>query len=426
MWRLTEHEIAHLVSGLDRLFADDPPAKLGLALSGGGDSMALLFLVARWAGSRRTALAAVTVNHNLRAEAADEAALAARACAGLGISHETLSWQGWDGRGNLQDAARQARRRLIGAWARRNGIGVVALGHTLDDQAETVLLRLARGSGVDGLSGMAPSVEVDGLRFVRPLLHLRRAELRDFLHVRGQSWADDPSNEDTRFARVRARRALAALAALGLDADGLADTAARMSVARAALDRQTLSAARQLARVDAAGAVTIDRDGFLQQPEEIRRRLLAHSLQWVGGATYRPRLKALIGVLGQIEAGRRGSLGGCLVDISVSAGPVIVIMREPAAIKGSVARPSQLWDGRWQLTAPAIPDDYHVAALGEQGLAACPDWRKTGIRRGALLVSPAVWRGGELIAAPLAGFANGWSCRRIPACDHYYSSIISH
>ncbi len=428
MWRLTEYEIAHLVSGLDRLFADDPPARLGLALSGGGDSMALLLLAARWAGSRRTALAAVTVNHNLRAEAADEAALAARACAGLGISHETLSWQGWDGRGNLQDAARQARRRLIGAWARRNGIGVVALGHTLDDQAETVLLRLARGSGVDGLSGMAPSVKVDGLRLVRPLLHLRRAELRDFLRSRGQSWADDPSNEDTRFARVRARRALAALAALGLDAEGLADTAARMSVARAALDRQTLSAARQLARVDAAGAVAIDCDGFLQLPEEIRRRLLAHSLLWVGGATYRPRLKALIGLLGQIEAGRGGSLGGCLVDIP--AGPVIVIMREPAAIKGSIARPSQLWDGRWQLSAPAspddCPDDCHVAALGERGLAACPDWRETGIRRGALLVSPAVWRGSELIAAPLAGLANGWSCRRIPACDHYYSTIISH
>jgi len=422
--RLTDERDARLVSGFDRLFAHGPPARLGLAVSGGGDSTALLLLAEQWARRNGTRLAAVTVNHNLRPEAADEAALAARACARLGISHQTVSWQGWNGQGNLQDAARQARRRLIAAWALDNGIDAVALGHTLDDQAETVLLRLARGSGVDGLSGMSRAVTVEGVRILRPLLHLRRDELRDFLRARGQNWAEDPSNQDARFARVRARRALAALAGLGLDAEGLVETAARLSVARAALGRQTYDAARQLVRVNDAGAVMIERDGFFQQPEEIRRRLLAHSLQWVGGAPYRPRLRALLRLVDQIRQGRGGSLGGCLAE--ARAQRVIAITREPAAVAHSISPPSVPWDGRWQMDAPTTPVDCLVAALGEKGLAQCPHWRETGLERAALLASPAVWRGQELVAAPLAGFANGWSCRRVPANDHYFSSIISH
>ncbi|WP_114967069.1 tRNA lysidine(34) synthetase TilS, partial [Alkalilacustris brevis] len=188
---------------------DDAPG-LGVAVSGGGDSVALLLLVADWAAARGVRLRAVTVDHGLREGAAQEAEAVARLCAELGIGHDILRWQGWDGQGNLQDAARRARQGLIAGWARDHGLAAVALGHTRDDQAETVLMRLARGAGVDGLSGMAPLRLAVGLAWLRPLLDVGRAELRALLRARGVPWAEDPSNEDARFQRVRARRALEA------------------------------------------------------------------------------------------------------------------------------------------------------------------------------------------------------------------------
>ena len=130
-----------------------PPGPVAVAVSGGGDSVALLLLLQE-TGARP--LAAVTVDHGLRPESAAEAAAVAALCSARGIAHTLLRWEEPAGAGNLQARAREARRRLIGDWARGRGIGAVALGHTLDDQAETFLLRLARGSGVDGLSGMAP------------------------------------------------------------------------------------------------------------------------------------------------------------------------------------------------------------------------------------------------------------------------------
>ena len=428
MQRLTANEAPRLWVGFERILADSPPRALGIALSGGGDSMALLLLAHEWAAPRNIAIAAVTVDHGLRPEARAEAELAGRACARLEVPHDIVEWRNWKGDGNLQQAARDARRRLVGEWARDRGIDVIALGHTQDDQAETVLLRLLRGSGVDGLSGMAPTTARDGLRWVRPLLEIGRHELREYLRKQGQEWADDPSNDNPRFDRVRARRALATLGDLGVSVSGLADTAARLRIAREALEDETLRAARAVAAVNAAGAVEIDATGFAALPEEIRRRLMAHSLQWVGGGGYRPRLNALIGLLDAVGCQRGATLAGCLVE--VGAGKVIHVAREPAAVQGVTTAPGALWDGRWRLSALDLPDGCHVAALGEDGLAQCPDWRATGLRRSALLASPALWRGNHLIAAPMAGLVTGLapnlSCERIPSAEHYFTSILSH
>ena len=146
---------AALEAALAAVFPDARPTALGVAVSGGGDSVALLCLMADWAAPREVRLAAATVDHGLRPEAAAEAAGVAALCGRLGLAHATLRWEGWDGRGNLMDAARRARRRLLADWAAEQGLAAVALAHTRDDQAETVLMRLARGAGVDGLSAMA-------------------------------------------------------------------------------------------------------------------------------------------------------------------------------------------------------------------------------------------------------------------------------
>ena len=154
---------------------------LGLAVSGGGDSVALLHL----AVACGLQPAVVTVNHGLRAEAASEAAQVAGVAAALGLSHETLLWQGWDHTGNLQDAARKARRRLISAWALQNNIASVALGHTQNDIAETFLMRLQRGAGVDGLAKMAGHWSEGGILWQRPLLGFTRNDLRLWLQAQG-------------------------------------------------------------------------------------------------------------------------------------------------------------------------------------------------------------------------------------------------
>jgi tRNA(Ile)-lysidine synthase len=133
-----------LTSDLRARLPERLPERLGIAVSGGGDSIALMHLLHRIASDEGVALFAATVDHGLRAESADEARTVAKQAAALGIPHDTLRWQGWDGAGNLQDHARQARYALLKEWAKRNDISAIALGHPADDQAETLLMRLAR------------------------------------------------------------------------------------------------------------------------------------------------------------------------------------------------------------------------------------------------------------------------------------------
>ena len=184
-----------------------PDGRLGVAVSGGSDSIALLRLVRDWStgpGGRRE-VCAVTVDHGLRAESASEASIVARICAEWGVAHTIVRAQDLSGAANLQAAARDARYRLMAGWARREGLSAVAVGHTMDDQAETVLMRLGRGAGAEGLSAMAASRDWLGTRWLRPLLGVRRDALRAYLKEREIGWLDDPSNDDPRYERVRAR-----------------------------------------------------------------------------------------------------------------------------------------------------------------------------------------------------------------------------
>ena len=364
---------------------------------------------------------AVTVDHGLRPEAAAEAAWVGRLCAGLGVPHDTLQWQGWTGAGNLQDQARRARLSLIADWAMAAGLGAVALGHTQDDQAETVLMRLARRAGVDGLSAMSDRRRAQGMTWLRPLLSVSRDDLRAFLRARGQEWIDDPSNDALRFDRVKARRALTALAPLGLTAAVLAGVADQMRTARSALDHQTEAAARQIARIE-GGDVVMDRAGFEGLPDEIRRRLLVGALGWIGSADYGPRAASVQALLTAVAAGRGGTLAGCRVTLRPST---LRVAREWQAVRGMVAAPGQHWDRRWIVTGPDS-NGLDVKALGEAGLAMVADWRTSGLPRASLLASPSVWRDGVLISAPLAGSTTGWTADLAGGADGFFLSLLSH
>lgn len=401
-----------------------PAGPLGVAVSGGGDFVALLVLLQE-AGLRP--LRAVTVDHGLRPESAAEAAGVAAFCAGRGILHETLVWEGSArGPGNLQDQARQARRGLIAAWADRHRLAAVALGHTEEDQAETFLLRLARGSGVDGLAAMRPLVFGDGVLWLRPLLAVSRAALRDVLHRRGIAWIEDPSNGDPRFDRVRMRAALPGLAALGLGPERLAATAAVMARARAALEQATAELSRKALEEGPAGDLTLHPAALAVAPEEVRLRLLAGALAWVSGARYRPRLEALDRLLAALEFGRIGTgmtLHGCVIRPYRGR---IAIRREPARVAPPVPFGAGRWDGRWSLTGPEGRDYtlWTIGGLGFSGLKTLPHWRAAGLAREALASTPAVWQNDVLVAAPVLGVGPALTVRRVSVLQAPWSQEI--
>ncbi len=211
--------------------------QLAVAVSGGADSLALALLAERWARARGGRIVALTVDHGLRRESAGEAAAVARWMKRRGIAHRILVWRGAKPGAGIQAAARAARYRLLEDWcaarARARGIVHLLLGHQREDQAETLLLRLERGSAAYGLAAMPAITERPGVRLLRPLLAVPRAALADFLRREGQAWIDDPSNRDRRYRRVHMRAALGGDSALS---KRIADSAAELGRTRAALE----------------------------------------------------------------------------------------------------------------------------------------------------------------------------------------------
>ncbi|WP_298919712.1 tRNA lysidine(34) synthetase TilS [uncultured Roseobacter sp.] len=405
----------------------DLPKRLGVAVSGGGDSVALLHLLHEIARNQRLQLCAVTINHGLRTEAEVEAAFVAELCAGLDIPHKVLRWDGWTGQGNLQNAAREARYSLIAAWAKSQQLSHVALGHTQDDQAETVLMRLARGAGVDGLAAMGPSRARDGITWLRPLLQVSRASLREMLQDREIRWCEDPSNDDLRFDRIKLRQALTVLEPLGISAAALSQVADNMARTRIALNAHAVSAARKIT-TEQAGALKVDWSGFDALPAETARRIMIRALQWISGAGYAPRGRSVQKLMDGLRAGHNGTLEGCHVIRSKGA---MWIYRELDPVRHLSCDIADVWDNRWQLTSKADEIDQpdaglRIAALGERGLRDFPQWRALGCPRDALLATPAVWKDDQLVAAPLAGTATRWHATLVKGEKAFFDALLSH
>ena len=387
--------------------------RVAVAVSGGSDSMALALLAHDWATRRGGEIAAITVDHGLRAEAAAEARRVGRWLRGRGIAHRILRWRPPAGAlsGGMQAAARAARYGLLADWCRRRGVLHVALAHQQEDQAETLLLRLARGSGLDGLAAMAPVAERAGVRLIRPLLPIARARLRATLDAARQRWIDDPSNDDPAHARIRMRRLLPALAAEGLDAVRLAVTAAHLGRARAAIDDAAADLLAEAAAIFPAGYVRLDPDSMRSAPAEVSLRALARCLMTVGGGDYAPRLDRLERLHRKIRAAALGggaTLAGCLV---IPRRGTLIICREPTMATEEVPIApgmSALWDGRFRITLASDGGARHarlvVRRLGAEGWTAIAT-RDSGLRlhpipppvRPSL---PALWDGRGVIAVP--------------------------
>ncbi|MFD1344410.1 tRNA lysidine(34) synthetase TilS [Litorisediminicola beolgyonensis] len=420
-------------SGLDARFAaemgvllgPDFPSDIALAVSGGGDSMAMLTLAHNWTRVWGLRLHVVTIDHGLRQESAEEARFVGQECAALGHPHSILRWR-WDGRGNLMAAAREARLRLIEGW--RGPIAHVLFAHTEDDLAETFLARLARGAGVEGLSAMAPKRPVrvaplaaegqgvqpaggEGYDIIRPCLGMRRAELRHYLSVLKGRWVEDPTNEDPRYDRARYRGLLPRLAEEWLGPDILAEAARRQSRARDALTARALEVWGRIGAEDTrTGDITFDRDGLAATERDTQLRLLSAALSLIGGTGYRPREAPLEQLLDRLLSGGSGTLNGCE---AMARRDKLYLFRELAAVPPEPlpATVGTLWDGRWQLTETR--DGAEIAALGETGWAALPEENRIHPHRAARAL-PALWRDGALLACPALGLGAAAILRYAP------------
>jgi tRNA(Ile)-lysidine synthase len=409
---------ATLLQDAQAVFSADKMTRIAVAVSGGSDSMACLHLMARTAKHEGWQVMALTVDHALRPESDDEACGVGRVCAGLGVSHHVLRWQHGAVAGNLMDAARKARYALMADWAATHEISHIVLGHTADDQAETFLMGLARGAGLDGLVGMRKGWDQGGVRFVRPFLTQSRADLRGYLTRNGMEWVDDPSNENDRFTRVKARRVLKALKPLGITADRLNGVILNLTKAQGIVQAATRDAAAQICRTD-AGEVIFDRKLWLDAGGEVQHRLLCAALRWVSGAAYAPRGSGVDRVSQAIIAGGDATLAGCRIRVTQA---VFRVVREPKAVSQLSCPVAEVWDRRWALEGP-IAEGLHIRALGAEGLQQCKRWRQTGHSRDSLVVSPSVWYGETLISAPLAGFGPEWTARIVAGFSLF---VVSH
>ncbi|HXH44703.1 MAG TPA: tRNA lysidine(34) synthetase TilS [Bradyrhizobium sp.] len=333
-----------------RLFArfKAEPA-LVLAVSGGPDSVALMWLAARWRRSlgRGPQLSVVTVDHGLRPEAAREAREVKQLAAEFGLPHRTLRWRGAKPRTGLPAAAREARYRLLAGAARAAGASHVLTAHTRDDQAETLLMRLLRGSGLAGLSAMAPLSERDGLVLARPLLDVPKSQLIATLRRARIGFAEDPTNQDTAFTRPRLRALLPLLAAEGGDSRNLARLAARLARANAAVEVLADGAERFLRLQDRGDApqagVRFPAAAFAALPEEVRLRLLLRAVNALGheGPAELGKVEALLSALDRaIIASPRAAANGQPALKQTLAGALISLVGGRIQIVPAPARRS--------------------------------------------------------------------------------------
>ncbi|WP_159096860.1 tRNA lysidine(34) synthetase TilS [Pseudovibrio sp. Alg231-02] len=382
--------------------------RIAVGVSGGADSMALLYLLKQWTqelGFSAPELYAFTVDHGLRAEAASEAAGVAQYCRRIDVPHETLHWLGEKPSSNIQSEARDARHALLRQAAEDHGCEGLFLGHHLEDQAETFLTRLARGSGVYGLACIRKDRELDGFQICRPLLEISKVRLKSLLHSAQVPWFEDPSNEDEQFTRVKFRQAQQELDELGLTAAKLSDTARRMARAADAIDVWVDEVAEKSCTFHSAGPVRFDSSCLEYIPDEIGLRLVGRLVRYISGAPYMPRLAKLEGLYETLkteDGSRAATLGGVRFALAKPHDESTwFCFREAgrAGLPEIEVKPGDegIWDDRWRYKAAHSAESFKITYVQKE---LCGDFE---------LEIPANWLKTAFLTAPLIVFAGGVS-----------------
>jgi len=385
----------------------DVGARVGVAVSGGPDSVALAFCLHRMLGTGN--VKALIVEHGLRTESADEAADVAARLRSMGIETEILPWAHEAITSRVHVRARTARYGLLLEACKRLGLASLCFAHHADDQAETILMRFAKGSGIDGLAGMEAVTQLDGVSLVRPLLSVPKASLIATCEANNLAYVIDPSNEGEKYARGRLRRILPFLEREGLSAARLVDLGDRAREAKEALDFSTRSALKLHAQILTGGAVRLDLQGLRGAPRAIALRTLVQVLASVHPTAYPPERKHMVPLVTWLldpdEHGAR-TLHGCLIQKGEICDKATVL-REAAAIadvQTIALQQTVLWDGVWRVTYGGSETGLKVRALGRQTHEVvdhlAPRLRAL-VPQGRVRASlPALWRGTDLVALP--------------------------
>jgi tRNA(Ile)-lysidine synthase len=393
----------------------EPRLPAALAVSGGPDSIALMHLALRWCSlSRRDvrSFVVLTVDHGLRPESPAEAEFTGESARALGLPHAILTWAGNKPKAGLQAAARAARYALMTSYCRAHGLASLVTAHTENDQAETMLMRLKRGSGIDGLAAMAPVSDRDGIALIRPLLQFSKARLIAYLRERAIPYVTDPSNENALFERTRLRHAMAACAKAGITRRALARSAARLHRSREALARFTDEFLDEHLTVFPLGQAEVDRKALDGAPAEIALRVYSRVFALAGGQIAGPRLSKLERLLDQHDLPRwETTLGGCLLAATPSK---LQFIREVGRMTGCqlVLKPGEsvLWDRRFRVSlGKNAMAGVLIKPLGTAGwLAYSKAVRESPGHvkppRLAALAVPAVFKGRTPVSAPLLGW----------------------
>ena len=383
------------------------PQVVAVGASGGGDSTALLVLAAEWARNSGRSISAITVDHGIRSGSRAEAEQVKTLCQVLEVPHQTLEVVEKAPETGIQEWARSKRFGLLARWSKQHGGVPAMLAHTLEDQAETVLMRLLRGAGVDGLAAMRADSCYEGLRVVRPLLSISSGRLRATLRARGVGWIEDPSNSDSRFERVRLR---GAMRGLGIEVAALTRTAASMERARCALEAQAGRLLAQSASRGPLGETIVDLRHFFAAEKEYFVRALARAIRLTGGRggvrIRRAGLEKAARWAIEPEVRTAGcTLAGCM--LRRASKNRLLIVREPAMCDPPIrllAGQQAVWDGRWHVWFEGS-GSVEVGALGSscaQGFTGeTVPWQESSALARASV--PAFRREGRIVAVPPAG-----------------------
>jgi tRNA(Ile)-lysidine synthase len=364
--------VAEFAAAMERFAPFENSPHLAVAVSGGADSMALCLLAHDWAVARGGRVTALTVDHGLRPASAKEAAQVGSWLSARGIGYRILRWRGEKPASAVQNSARVARYRLLCEWCRQASVLHLLLGHHADDQSETVLHRLVRGSGTFGLSGMSALVETCEVRLLRPLLSCRPAALRSLLTERGQDWLEDPSNRDPRFTRTHIRSLLPRLATVGLGRSVLLAAAAQMTATRSVLQEAVVELLARSCRVHPTGYAEIERAAMLTAPI-VAAKALARLVMVIGGSARECQADATRRAYERLFRDGQAvtTLGRCLL---LGRGRHLFIYREPRNLPPPcVLSPGSalLWDGRFRLkafVAGEVAAQLYVRPVGEDDL----------------------------------------------------------
>jgi tRNA(Ile)-lysidine synthase len=384
---------------------------LAVAVSGGADSMALAMLSHHWVQQKNGRISALVVDHGLRRESADEAGATVERLRALGIDAQVLVWTGDKPAAGIQAAARRARYELLDAWCRKNGVLHLLVAHHADDQAETFMMRVRRGSGPDGLAAMSPVRELSACRLLRPLLAIPKSRLVATLQAEHVGWIEDPSNTDSKYARTGIRSELARMP----HATGeFVIATQRFARARQALETETARWLAHHAALDPAGFLQCDHVALMDANAEIRLRVLSRAARCIGGKSYAPEITAVERLAGNIASGQGATLGGARFDL---VGDVLDISREARNLPQTQALAAGVthWDRRFAIF---MPDGIDSASVQPWSAAIGEEWPKT-VRPAWFRALPAKVRAG----LPIVHIADRYEAPRPGGAENHGISV---